>query len=189
MSMSTRPPTPAQRRSRRRTDASSSHVRSRRFYGLAGLRVGCAVGQPATLARLRPWLGDLTMSVLTAAAARASLADAAHVERQRVLNREARAFTLGALARAGCTAYDSDANFVMADVGRDCRLFAAACAARGVRIARAFPPLAHHARITIGTLDEMRRATAVFAEVLATPPAVTARWPRPHWHEDAARGC
>ena len=70
-----------------------------KIYGLAGLRVGCAVGQPATLARLRPWLGDMTMSVLTAAAAGASLADAAHVERQRALNREARAFTLDALAR------------------------------------------------------------------------------------------
>jgi histidinol-phosphate aminotransferase len=159
-----------------------------KIYGLAGLRVGCAVGQPATLARLRPWLGEMTMSVLTAAAARASLVDAAHVERQRVLNREARAFTLDALARAGCTAYASDANFVMAHVGRDCRSFAAACAARGIRIARPFPPLEHHARITIGTLDELQRATAVFAEVLATPPAVTARWPGAMWYEDA-RGC
>jgi histidinol-phosphate aminotransferase len=159
-----------------------------KIYGLAGLRVGCAVSQPATLARLRPWLGDMTMSVLTAAAAGASLADAAHVERQRSLNHEARAFTLDALARAGCTAYDSDANFVMVDVARDCRSFAAACAARGIRIARPFPPLEHHARITIGTLDEMRRATAVFAEVLATPPAVTARWPGAVWSEDG-RGC
>ena len=159
-----------------------------KIYGLAGLRVGCAVGQPATLARLRPWLGDMTMSVLTAAAAGASLADAAHVERQRALNHEARAFTLDTLARAGCTAYESDANFVMVDVARDCRSFAAACAARGIRIARPFPPLEHHARITIGTLDEMRRAAAVFAEVLATPPAVTAGWPGAVWSEDV-RGC
>jgi histidinol-phosphate aminotransferase len=159
-----------------------------KIYGLAGLRVGCAVGQPATLARLRPWLGDMTMSVLTAAAAGASLADAAHVERQRALNHGARAFTLDALVRAGCSAYESDANFVMVDVHRDCRSFAAACAARGIRVARPFPPLEHHARITIGTLDEMRRATAVFAEVLETPPAVTARWPRAVWSDDG-RGC
>jgi histidinol-phosphate aminotransferase len=159
-----------------------------KIYGLAGLRVGCAIGQPAVLVRLRPWLGDLTMSVLTAAAAGASLADVAHLDRQRALNREARAFTLDALERAGCTAYESDANFVMADVGRDCRAFAAACAARGIRIARPFPPLEHHARITIGTLDEMRRAAAVFAEVLAASPAVTARWPGAVWSEDV-RGC
>jgi histidinol-phosphate aminotransferase len=159
-----------------------------KIYGLAGLRVGCAIGQPAVLVRLRPWLGDLTMSVLTAAAAGASLADVAHLDRQRALNREARAFTIDAFVRAGCTAYESDANFVMVDVGRDCRAFAAACAARGIRIARPFPPLEHHARITIGTLDEMRRAAAVFAEVLATSPAVTARWPGAVWSEDV-QGC
>jgi histidinol-phosphate aminotransferase len=160
-----------------------------KIHGMAGLRVGYAVGQPATLRRLRPWLGSMTMSVLTASAARASLADRLHIERQRTLNREAKAFTLAALGRAGCTAFASDANFVMADVGRDCRSFASACAARQVRVARPFPPLDHHARVTIGTLDEMRRATAVFAEVLAAPPEVTARWPPPDWFHDIVREC
>ena len=140
-----------------------------KVHGMAGLRIGYAVGQPSALRRLRPWLGGMTMSVLTAAAARASLADVAHIDRQRALNREAKAFTVAALSRAGCAAYASEANFIMVDVGRDCRSFASACAAKQVRIARPFPPLDHHARITIGTLDEMRRATAVFAEVLSTP--------------------
>jgi histidinol-phosphate aminotransferase len=161
-----------------------------KIHGMAGLRVGYAVGQPSTVRRLRPWLGSMTMSVLTAAAARASLADTAHIDRQRALNREAKAFTLAALARAGCTAFASDANFVMVDVGRDCRSFASACASRQVRVARPFPPLDHHARITLGTLDEMRRAAAVFAEVLAAPPAVTARWPRPtDWIDDYLQEC
>jgi len=160
-----------------------------KIHGMAGLRIGYAVGQPSTLRRLHPWLGGMTMSVLTAAAARASLADAAHIDEQRGRNREAKAFTVAALSHAGCTAFASDANFVMVDVGRDCRSFASACAARQVRIARPFPPLDHHARITIGTLDEMRRATAVFAEVLSTPTHVTARWPRRHWHDVIAQEC
>jgi histidinol-phosphate aminotransferase len=160
-----------------------------KIHGMAGLRVGYAVGQPSTVRRLRPWLGGMTMSVLSAAAARASLADTAHVAQQRALNREARAYTLAVLAPAGGAAFDSQANFVMVDVGRDCRSFAAACASRGVRIARSFPALAHHARITVGTLAEMRHATAVFVEVLKTSPRVTASWPRPSWVDHACREC
>jgi hypothetical protein len=38
--------------------------------------------------------------------------------------------------------------------------------ARGVAVGRLFPPLATHARISIGTMDEMRTAMAVAAEVL-----------------------
>ena len=161
-----------------------------KIHGMAGLRIGYTVGQPATVRRLRPWLGGMTMSVLSAAAARASLADGAHIARQRVLNAEAKAFTLAALARSGCTAYASDANFVMVDVGRDSRAFGSACAARQVRIGRPFPPLDHHARIGLGTIDEMRRATAVFSEILAAPPDVTARWPHPDdWLDDIVREC
>ena len=160
-----------------------------KIHGMAGLRVGYAVGQPSTLQRLRPWLGGMTMSVLASAAARASLADGAHIDRQRSLNREVKAFTLAALARAGCTAYASEANFVMVDVGRDCRSFAAACASRDVRVGRPFPPLDHYARITLGTMDEMTRATTVFAEILAVRPDVTARWPRPDWLDDIVQEC
>jgi histidinol-phosphate aminotransferase len=160
-----------------------------KIHGMAGMRVGYVVAQPATLRRLEPWLGGLTMNVLAAAAARASVADLAHVEAQRALNREAKAFTLASLARAGCTAYTSDANFVMVDVGRDCRFFASACASQQVRVARPFPPLDHHARITIGTLDEMRRAAVVFADVLSGPPDATARWPLPDWLDDDVQEC
>jgi len=161
-----------------------------KIHGMAGLRIGYAVGQPDTVRRLRPWSGsELAMSVLSAAAARASLADTARIEEQRALNRSARAYLLDALTRAGCAAFESDANFVMADVGRDSRSFASACAARDVRIARPFPPLNHHARITVGTMEETRRAAAVMAEVLATPPHITAGWPRPKWMDDVVWEC
>jgi histidinol-phosphate aminotransferase len=159
-----------------------------KIHGMAGMRVGYVAGQPSTLRRLSPWLGGLTMNVLAAAAARASVGDVAHIEAQRALNREAKAFTLEVLARAGCTAYTSDANFVMVDVGRDCRSFASACASRHVRVARPFPPLDRHVRITLGTLEEMRHAAVVFGEVLSTPDA-TARWPGPDWLDDDVQKC
>jgi histidinol-phosphate/aromatic aminotransferase/cobyric acid decarboxylase-like protein len=47
--------------------------------------------------------------------------------------------------------------------------FRDACREQGVVVARDFPPLERsHCRISIGTLDEMKRATQVFAKVLGT---------------------
>jgi len=61
----------------------------------------------------------------------------------------------------------SAANFVMIDVRRDARAFREACRARGVAVGRPFPPLDTHTRVSIGTMEEMRAASAVFREVLA----------------------
>ena len=53
------------------------------------------------------------------------------------------------------------------NIGRPAKEFREACAERGIMVGRDFPPYENtHARISIGTLEEMQRATAVFAEVL-----------------------
>jgi histidinol-phosphate aminotransferase len=150
-----------------------------KIHGMAGLRVGYAVGQRGTLAPLGRWLTDVGMSIVGAVAGRASLGDRAHLEQQRAFNREARRRTLAVFERAGCRAFASEANFVMVNVGRDCRQFAAACLERGVRVARPFPPLMQYARISLGTLDEMTRACEVFTAALAEAPVVTSArsWP------------
>src|SRR5690606_39718217 len=116
-------------------------------------------------------------SALPIYAALASLSDRERVAEQRALNSAARAFTADALRGAGCRVAQSDANFVMADIGRDVRLFAAACRRRGVEIARPFPPLLTHARITIGTMSEMRVAVPVFLDVLKEPAPTTTLLP------------
>ena len=53
------------------------------------------------------------------------------------------------------------------DVKREASSFQASCREQGVMIARSFPPLTTHARVSIGTMDEMRRAAAVFRSALA----------------------
>ena len=84
------------------------------------------------------------------------------------LNREARAFTLRAFERMGYAPAASQTNFVMVDVRRDAKQFREACKREGVLIGRRFPPLDTYARVTVGTMDEMRRATEVFRKLLAT---------------------
>ena len=45
--------------------------------------------------------------------------------------------------------------------------FRAGCLERGFKVGRDFPPFENsYARISIGTLEEMQRATAAFAQVL-----------------------
>jgi histidinol-phosphate/aromatic aminotransferase/cobyric acid decarboxylase-like protein len=54
------------------------------------------------------------------------------------------------------------------NIGRPVKAFREACKAKGVLVARDFPPFEKtHCRISYGTMDEMKKAVAVFGEVLA----------------------
>lgn len=137
-----------------------------KVHGLAGLRVGYAVAHRDTIAAIAPYALDIGINGLAAVAAQASLGAAGRVERERARNHAAREFTQRFFADAGFEPTPSQANFVMVDIHREVKPFRQACRARGVLVGRPFPPLLTHARVSIGTIDEMRRATAVFREVL-----------------------
>jgi histidinol-phosphate/aromatic aminotransferase/cobyric acid decarboxylase-like protein len=54
------------------------------------------------------------------------------------------------------------------NIGRPAKAFREACRKKGVAVARDFPPFEKtHCRLSFGTMDEMKRAVAVFDEVLA----------------------
>jgi histidinol-phosphate aminotransferase len=140
-----------------------------KIHGMAGLRVGYAIGHPDALALVREKTSSGTLSSVSAGAALASLEDQAHLQRQRALNAEARAYTRSAFAKAGCEVLPSEANFIMVDVRRPSTEFSALCRHAGVAIARPFPPLTTHARITIGTVEEMKKAVALMIPLLSAP--------------------
>ena len=48
------------------------------------------------------------------------------------------------------------------------------CREAGVAIARPFPPLTNYARITIGTMDEMRKALPLMIPLLSAPAKTSA---------------
>jgi histidinol-phosphate aminotransferase len=101
------------------------------------------------------------------AAAIAALSDQKHIDAERDRNARVRAFTLKALGAAGCKTADSHGNFLFVDVGRPAKEFRDACAKQGVIIGRDFPPFEKtHVRISIGTMEEMEKAVAVFKGVL-----------------------
>ena len=136
-------------------------------YGMAGMRVGYAVGQKRTMEGFNRWGITFNQNSLAVAAAIASLDDPAHIEAERARNTEARAFTTRFFKDLGYRVLDSQANFLFVETGRPAKEFKEACARRGILVGREFPPLHKtYARVSIGTIDEMQRAGVVIAEVL-----------------------
>ena len=98
---------------------------------------------------------------------RRSIKDQARLDREKARNTEARRFTLDWFCRAGFSGTDSQTNFVFVDIKRPAKGFREACREQGVLVARDFPPLEKsHVRISIGTIEEMKRAVEVFGKVL-----------------------
>ena len=145
-----------------------------KIHGMAGMRVGYAIAQPKTLEAMRAVHSSSGMSVMSLAAAAASLKDSAHLEKQVALNREVRAVTVDAFTKAGYTVAPSDANFIFVDIRRDARGFQDACRRDGVMVGRSFPPMLNWARISIGTREEMEKAIPVLMKVLGAPATQTA---------------
>ena len=138
-----------------------------KVFGMAGLRVGYAIGRKETLARLQPWLLGSNVNQLALAAATVAIADTKHIAHEQQLNRDARAYTRTFFERAGYTVGGSDANFMMVDVRRDVKALKAELLGLKVAVGRAFPPLNTHLRISIGTMAEMTKALAVIKPTLA----------------------
>ncbi len=140
-------------------------------YGMAGLRQGYAVGGKDPIAKLAPYKLTFGTNVLGLAAVSASLDDPAHLAQEIARNAEARKYTLDFFKNAGYTATNSQTNFIFVKTNMPAKQFREGCAKFKVAVGRDFPPYEKtHARISIGTLDEMKRATEVFRQVLGAAP-------------------
>lgn len=139
-------------------------------HGMAGLRLGYGIGQMATVRAVSQAWNLGSMNTLTAAAGITSLRDTAHMEVERAENARVRDFTLQAFKRMGFEASDCHTNCIFVNLGRPASEFREGCRKLGVAVGRDFPPMEKtHSRISLGTLDEMRRAVAVFEKVLGRP--------------------
>jgi histidinol-phosphate aminotransferase len=136
-------------------------------HGMAGLRLGYAVGQAQTVRAVAQAWSLGSMNTLTAAAGITSLRDTAHMEEERKENARVRDFTLQALRKMGHEASDCHTNCIFVNLARPASEFRDACRKLGVAVGRDFPPMEKtHSRISLGTMDEMRKAVEVFQKVL-----------------------
>ena len=148
-------------------------------FGMAGLRLGYAVAHAETIRKLADWDGASGTGSLNVLALHAGIAAASQDEgfavNERSRNQESRDFTMKWFADRGMKPAESQANFMFVNIGRPVKEFRDACAAKGVKVARDFPPFEQsHCRISFGTIDEMKRAVAVFGEVLGKTAATAA---------------
>ena len=141
-------------------------------YGMAGLRQGYAIAHPDTIKKLRQWVGSGgtgSLNVFGMAAANVAIQqDASFTTNERNRNKGVRDMVTKWFADRGMKPTDCQANFMFVNIGTPAKAFREACRAKGVMVARDFPPFHQtHARISLGTMEEMQKAVQVFGEVLA----------------------
>lgn len=148
-------------------------------YGLAGLRVGYAIANEAVADILRKLVVPFAVSSLAQAAALASLAATAELERRVGVLVAERGQLIRALRAGGIPVADSAANFIWLPLGAEAIAFTEACERKGVLV-RPFPP--DGVRVTIGTPQENARFLSAAASWRANSDEVGAR--RSELHHD-----
>jgi histidinol-phosphate aminotransferase len=137
-----------------------------KIHGLAGMRLGYAVGPAETIAALaehRLW-SNTNAAVLRAALA--SLEDAEHVARQRALLNGARRRLAAELEKDGRRVLPSEANFLMVHLGRDVGPVIESFRERRILVGRRFAAMPEWLRVSIGTPREMEAFLAALREIV-----------------------
>ncbi len=137
-----------------------------KIYGMAGLRLGYAVAQPALIEKMNDQGIWDSVNIMALSAARASIGDTKHVEEGRKRNHDTKATVIAELDRLGYKTIPSEANFIMVDIHRDVKPVIASMREKKVQIGRLFPSLPHHMRVTIGTPEQMTRFVGAFKEAM-----------------------
>jgi len=137
-------------------------------FGLAGLRAGAVVGDPATIEPMRQVVSPFNLNAWAAAAIPAAIADREYREWYVAQAAASRLLLAEACARLGLQTWPSAANFLLVRVGDRAREIVAGLAARDVlvRDRSREPGCEGCIRITAGLVDDTRRAIAALEEVV-----------------------
>jgi len=146
-----------------------------KIYGMAGIRAGFAVARPDLLEKFstvaRPARSLASISITSAAGARAGLLDKDLVPLRKKINSDVRADTLEFLTKHGYKIIPgSQANMFMVDVKRPGREFQQAMLKENVAIGRTWSAMPNYVRVTVGTKDEMAKFQTAFVKCMDMPP-------------------
>jgi histidinol-phosphate aminotransferase len=138
-----------------------------KIAGLAGLRVGYAIGRPEHIERLNRVRAPYNVNRLAQIAAVAALQDTEHLERTRSVVLEQRPRLQAALAERGAPSPPSQANFILAKAGDRTGALRAALFQAGILVRDGtgvgFPG---HLRIAVGTAEQNARLLKVWDKTL-----------------------
>jgi histidinol-phosphate aminotransferase len=140
-----------------------------KIFGLAGLRLGYALADPALVRYLHRVQEPFNVNRIALAAGLASLGRRDEVDSRRALAIRARERLAGALRAGGMRPVDSSANFVLAELGVDDGALAERLLRRGILIRPGTElGLPGWARITVAPYAVMERAAAALLEERAS---------------------
>jgi histidinol-phosphate aminotransferase len=141
-------------------------------FGLAGLRIGCLVGDPATLDPVRQAIPVYSVNVAAAVAILAALRDLDHLNDYLRQVQTSKALVYAACDRLGLGYVKSKSNFVLVRSGDRTDALVRGAFARGIylRDRSTEPGCAGSLRIATGIVAHTQRAIAVMEEVLCAAP-------------------
>ena len=138
-----------------------------KVYGLAGLRIGYAIGRPQLLAAMNKLKTPFNTSGVAQAAALAALDDNEHVTRCIETNMTERKRLSEGLAKLGFRPVPSEANFVFIVVGPDANALSDDLLHMGVIVRPlGWMGFAEAMRISVGTAEENEKCLSAMAQVL-----------------------
>ncbi len=136
-------------------------------YGLAGLRIGYAIGHPALISLLNQVRQPFNVNAMAQAAAMAALDDEAHLAETREMVALGLEFFERELPTIGIETVPSGANFILVKTGNGREVFEQLKQLKA--IVRPMDPygLPDHIRITIGTPEQNQRMFDALKAVMA----------------------
>jgi histidinol-phosphate aminotransferase len=136
-----------------------------KIYGMAGLRVGYALGAPEAIAKINTYLMSFGGNSAGLAAAIASYNDTAFMRYSKEKIVEARGILLDAIKKAGTSALPAETNFLYVKVA-DADAVQKAMAAKGILIRGAYGKWTGWSRVSTGRIEDVKRYAAALPEVL-----------------------
>ncbi|MFF7064455.1 pyridoxal phosphate-dependent aminotransferase [Pseudomonas sp. NPDC008258] len=137
-----------------------------KLYGMAGARLGLAIGQAPLLQRLEAFDGQNVAAAPTLLAGLASLQDRQLVPQRKADNARMRDQTIGWLAERGWRCTASQANCFMIDMRGPGQPVVERLAEQGVLVGRIWPSWPNWVRVSVGDERDMQRFRAAFAKVV-----------------------
>jgi histidinol-phosphate aminotransferase len=142
-----------------------------KLYGMAGIRMGFAIGRPDLLKKMSAFGGMNALPITAVAAAKASLLDADLIPSRKKKIAAIRAESIAWLKSQGYTVTPSESNCFMLDVRRPGAEVQAALAQKDMYVGRIWPAWPTQLRITVGTREEMQAFQKAFTEVMSSSTA------------------
>lgn len=145
-----------------------------KIYGMAGMRLGYAIGEKQTIRRIASHLVEDSANAAAILAALASLDDMENlaITKQKII--ATRKWLSSELTKDNRSFIPSHANFLMIDVATDTQPVIDQFRERSILVGRRFPSMPTYLRVTIGTQPEIEAFYSALRQIVPAPAAKAA---------------